>query len=295
MINALYRKILLIRKFEERVLHLFDQGQLSGTTHTCIGQEANAVGITSVLSDDDIIVSNHRCHGHYLARTGDANGLMAELMGRCTGICSGRGGSQHLCRNGGFFTNGIQGGIVPFATGIALAEKLKKSGKLVVVFMGDGTLGQGVVYESLNIASLWDIPLLFVVENNRYAQSTHVETACSGSMIERGRAFGIESGEIETNDVNVIYSVFQEIAKHVREKRRPYFQVIHTYRLSPHSKGDDFRCEKEIENWREKDPLKIIESQITDNVREEIMEEVLLRIENAEREALNAPFSEDLG
>ncbi len=187
----LYRTMLLIRRFEERLLDEFSAGRLVGTTHAYIGQEANAAGIFSELSPEDVIFSNHRCHGHFLAYGGDLYRLAAELMGKATGLVGGRGGSQHIHWKN-FYSNGIQGGIVPVATGMALAEKASGSGNIVAVFLGDGTLGEGVVYESLNIASLWSLPILFVVENNRYAQTTPISLAMAGSIPARFSAFGIE-------------------------------------------------------------------------------------------------------
>jgi hypothetical protein len=147
-----------IRRFEETLLDLFSLGKLVGTTHTYIGQEANAIGLIDHLDPDvDTIFSNHRCHGHYLAFTDDAFGLLCEVMGKAPGVCGGKGGSQHLCK-GNFYSNGVLGSIVPVATGIALAEKRKGTGRGLDVFLGDGTLGEGVTYESLNIASLWQLP-----------------------------------------------------------------------------------------------------------------------------------------
>ena len=167
---AFYERMFFIRRFEETLLDLFSLGKLVGTTHTYIGQEANAVGIIDHLDPAvDVVFSNHRCHGHYLAFADDPFGLMCEVMGKGPGVCGGKGGSQHLCR-GNFYSNGVLGSIVPVATGIALAEKKKGSGAVSTVFLGDGTLGEGVTYESLNIASLWKLPVLFVVENNHYAQ-----------------------------------------------------------------------------------------------------------------------------
>ena len=183
---TLYGRMYFIRRFEETLLDLFAQGKLVGTTHTYIGQEANAVGIIDHLEPErDVIFSNHRCHGHYLAFTDDAFGLLSEVMGKATGTCGGKGGSQHLCR-GNFYSNGVLGSIVPVATGIALAEKKKGTGAVSTVFLGDGTLGEGVTYESLNMASLWQLPVLFVVENNHYAQSTPVELELAGSIAARG-------------------------------------------------------------------------------------------------------------
>ena len=194
-----------IRRFEETLLDLFSLGKLVGTTHTYIGQEANAVGVIDHLDPDvDTIFSNHRCHGHYLAFTDDAFGLLCEVMGKAPGVCGGKGGSQHLCK-GNFYSNGVLGSIVPVATGIALAEKRKGTGAVSTVFLGDGTLGEGVTYESLNIASLWQLPVLFVVENNHYAQSTPVELELAGSIAARGAAFGVEVDELDTTDVEEIH------------------------------------------------------------------------------------------
>src|SRR5215204_416232 len=170
--GALYERMYLIRRFEETLLGLFSEGKIAGTTHTYIGQEANAVGVIAHLEQKrDVVVSNHRCHGHYLAFTGDVDGLLREVMGREGGVCGGKGGSQHLW-SGNFFSNGVLGSTVPVAAGMALAERERGSDAVTTAFIGDGTLGQGVVYETLNLASLWRLPLLFVLENNSYAQST---------------------------------------------------------------------------------------------------------------------------
>src|SRR5512139_1698674 len=158
----LYERLYTIRRFEETLLENFPKGVFFGTTHTSLGQEANAVGVLSHLRAGDVVFSNHRGHGHFLASGGDPRSLFAELMGRSTGVCGGRGGSQHL-QWGNFYSNGVQGGIIPVATGMALAEKLKGTSSLVVAFLGDGTLGEGVVYESLNMAALWKAPILYVV------------------------------------------------------------------------------------------------------------------------------------
>ena len=179
--ERLYRRMRFIRRFEESLLDLFERGLLNGTTHACIGQEADAVAIVEHLGDDDHVFSNHRCHGHFLARTGDALGLMAEIMGKPEGVCGGIGGSQHLCAPG-FMSNGVQGGIVPNAAGIALAKQLDGSAGVSVVFIGDGTLGEGATYETLNLASLWKLPLVVVLEDNEWAQSTPSSANLAGSM-----------------------------------------------------------------------------------------------------------------
>ena len=179
--TRLYEQILTIREFETLLLDKFSTGIFPGTTHTSLGQEANAVGVLSNAAENDVVVSNHRCHGHFLAYGGDPQALFAELMGKPSGICGGVGGSQHLhWRN--FYSNGIQGGTVAMATGMALAEKRAESGAIVFDFLGDGTLGEGIVYECLNMASLWSLPILYVLENNHIAQTTSEKTAIAGKI-----------------------------------------------------------------------------------------------------------------
>ena len=262
-----YAQMFLIRRFEEKLLDMFSAGKLVGTTHTCIGQEANAVGVINALEPTlDVIFSNHRCHGHYIAFTDDIYGLLCEVMGREGGVCGGRGGSQHLC-NGNFYSNGVQGSIIPVATGISLAEREKKSGAVTTVFLGDGTLGQGTVYECLNMASIWSLPLLVIVENNFYAQSTPSYLTLAGSIPERAQAFGIEALHLATTDVESIYIATTKALEQIRKTGRPFFLVLDTYRFSPHSKGDDNRDEAEIESHRDYDPLLVMKSRIRDQER----------------------------
>ena len=265
-----YERMFFIRRFEETLLDLFSLGKLVGTTHTYIGQEANAVGLIDRLDPEvDTVFSNHRCHGHYLAFTDDAFGLLCEVMGKAPGVCGGKGGSQHLCK-GNFYSNGVLGSIVPVATGIALAEKRKGTGAVSTVFLGDGTLGEGVTYESLNIASLWQLPVFFVVENNYYAQSTPVELELAGSIAARGAAFGVETAELDTTDVELIHEAAGRAIGHVRETGAPYFLVLNTYRFSPHSKSDDQRDPAEIELRRTRDPLLVAGARLADDERPEI-------------------------
>jgi TPP-dependent pyruvate/acetoin dehydrogenase alpha subunit len=261
---ALYKTMLLIRRFEERLLSEFSTGKLVGTTHTYIGQEADAVGIFSITDPEDVVFSNHRCHGHFLAYGGEAYRLVAELMGRATGLVGGRGGSQHIqWRN--FYSNGIQGGIVPVATGMALAEKVHSTGKIVLVFIGDGTLGEGALYESLNIAALWKLPVLFVLEDNRYAQTTPVEKGVAGSMSERFGAFGIPVWESDTTDILEIQSTAGNAVHAVRSGAGPASLILHTYRFSAHSKGDDPRSSEELACIRQFDPLIVQGARLTAN------------------------------
>jgi acetoin:2,6-dichlorophenolindophenol oxidoreductase subunit alpha len=285
---ALYERMALIRCFEERLLELFGAGKLHGTTHTCIGQEANAIAVMENLQQGDLIFTNHRCHGHYLARFGDDKGLLAELMGREGGICGGRGGSQHLCRDG-FFSSGVQGGFVPIAAGMALAEKRTGSGAVVVAFIGDGTLGQGSVYETLNMVSLWQVPLLIVVENNRYAQTTPLEMNLAGSIPDRIAAFDVSVGECESNDVEELLPRFGQAIDNARKKQRPHVEIIHTYRLNAHSKGDDFRPAAEIEDWRSRDPMLILGNRLPEDERETIETSVRQRLALVEAEVEEMP------
>lgn len=266
-LSTLYERMFFVRRFEETLLDLFSQGKLVGTTHTYIGQEANGVGVIDHLDPAvDTVFSNHRCHGHYLAFADDPFGLLCEVMGRAPGVCGGKGGSQHLCK-GNFYSNGVLGSIVPVATGIALAEKRKGTGAVSTVFLGDGTLGEGVTYESLNLASLWTLPVLFVVENNHYAQSTPVELELAGSITARAEAFGVETAELDTTDVEEIHVAAGKAVARIRETGAPFWLVLHTYRFSPHSKGDDNRDQAEIDARRERDPLKVAGARLEDDER----------------------------
>lgn len=287
--QELYKKMFLIRSFEERLLELFSKGKLNGTTHTYSGQEAIAASVISNLKETDIVFSNHRGHGHYLAKENDPKGLLAEIMGRKEGVCGGRGGSQHLCKNN-FYSNGIQGGTVANALGMAFAEKYKKSGNIVTVFIGDGTLGEGIVYESLNLASLWNVPLLVVVENNQYAQTTSVKDNLSGSFLKRAQAFEINCGEIESNDVEKLFPLFNKITENIRESKEPHVQIVHTYRHNAHSKGDDFRNVEEVKLWMKKDPLFYAEKKITNDDKNNINTEVINLLNKIEEEVENMPI-----
>ncbi len=253
----LYRILYRIRRFEETVLENFPRGVFYGTTHTYLGQEANAAGVISALQENDLVFSNHRCHGHFLAYGGSPQALFAEMMGKASGVCSGRGGSQHLhWRN--FYSNGIQGGIAPLAVGMALAEKYKGSQAVTLAFLGDGTLGEGVLYESLNMASLWQAPIVFIVENNHIAQTTPLEISLAGEIAARFSAFGIPSEEIDSSDVRQIAALAHPLIELVRAGSGPRALILHTCRFGPHSKGDDTRPMEQIAHLRaERDPVRI--------------------------------------
>jgi 2-oxoisovalerate dehydrogenase E1 component len=257
----LYFRMTLIRRFEEQLLDRFREKQLTGTTHTYLGQEATAVAALAMLRQSDVVCSQHRSHGYFLAAGGNARDLYLEILGDVEGVCNGVGGSQHLYKSN-FLSNGILGGTPGIAAGIAFAEKLKKSGNIVVSFIGDGTLGEGLTYESFNLSSLWQLPVLYVIENNRYAQTTPIETALAGSIRGRLEAFGIAFDEIESNDVVTLSDAFALAFGHVRSTGRPFCQVVHTYRLGPHSRGDDLRPQAEKEVWRTRDPLTLAQTRL---------------------------------
>lgn len=248
------RKAVLIRRVEETLLRLFSEGLLNGTVHTCVGQEFAAVFVNKYLTLDDHVVSNHRGHGHYLSRFEDVLGLVGEIMGKEGACCNGVGGSQHLA-NKNYLSNGIQGGMVPVAAGIALDMKLKKVQNISVAFIGDGTLGEGIIYETFNIASKWDLPFLVVMENNFYSQSTSQKQTLSGDIKKRVEGFGMCYFETDTWDLENLDEITSQAIDYVRTNSKPAFLNIKTYRLNSHSKGDDNRSEIEIEDFHKKDVL----------------------------------------
>ncbi|WP_214110879.1 thiamine pyrophosphate-dependent dehydrogenase E1 component subunit alpha [Acrocarpospora catenulata] len=230
--------LLLIRHFELALLDLFARGELNGTTHTCLGQEYVPVALTPLLVAEDHVFSNHRGHGHYLARFRDPEGLLAEIMGREGAVCSGVGGSQHILRDR-YLSTGVQGESLPVAAGAAL--HLRGSGALACVYIGDGTWGEGSVYEALNLASLWNLPLLVVVENNGIAQSTPIARQLAGTIRDRAHAFAIRHHEITSTHIPDIRAQIGPLIESVRTDSRPLVLEFATHRLGPHSKGDDTR------------------------------------------------------
>lgn len=269
----LYSRMLTIRKFEEMLLALFSKGELFGTTHSYIGQEAIACSLIPHLEPQDIVLSNHRCHGHYIEKTDDIEGLLAEIMGKEGAVCGGVGGSQHI-KTGDFISNGIQGNLTPVGAGMAYANKLLNKDQTIVLFIGDGTLGEGVVYETLNMIALYSLPILIVVENNRYAQSTPIANNLSGTICNRFTAFGLSCHEQVASDALHLYHYFEQLIAQLKLTRRPHVEVLNTYRLGPHSKGDDFRSSKEIKYWQEKDPLMTIKSHLSEQQTGAIEERV---------------------
>jgi TPP-dependent pyruvate/acetoin dehydrogenase alpha subunit len=294
-IREQYALLVSIRQFEQSLLDLFATGALAGTTHTCVGQETIAVGVISAIDRDrDIVFSNHRGHGHFLAYCGEVERLYLEVTGQAGGVCGGRGGSQHLhYRN--FYANGIQGGIAPVATGMALAEKLKQTGGIAVVFLGDGTLGEGVVYESFNIAALWRLPIVFVIEHNGYAQSTPSALQIAGAVGDRPRAFAIPTTECSAAaDVSEVLSCAGQAVDAARAGGGPQCIVCYTYRLAPHSKGDDNRSPDELRAAWARDPLKAARAAVSDDAAADAIERKAEgRVRSARLRALAAAGAKD--
>ena len=287
--NALlYRQLYQIRRFETVLIEQFKTGIFPGTTHTSLGQEANAIGVLAHLQGDDVVVSNHRCHGHYLAYGGDPRALFAELMGKPSGVCGGVGGSQHLhWRN--FYSSGVQGGTVAMAAGMALAEKRAANGTIVVDFLGDGTLGEGIVYECLNMISLWRLPILLVLENNQLAQTTPASLAVAGSIRQRFKAFGIPTAELDSSDVLEVLPLAGELIRQVRSEGGPRALIISTARLGAHSKGDDTRTPDELALlWQARDPVAIQGARLTQSARMALEAEVNTAIGRAFESAVEA-------
>ncbi len=284
--TQLYQQLYTIRRFETLLLEQFPTGIFAGTTHTSLGQEANAVGVLSHLQEKDVVVSNHRCHGHFLAYGGDPQALYAELMGKPSGVCGGVGGSQHLhWRN--FYSSGVQGGTVAMAAGMALAEKRAGAGAVVVDFLGDGTLGEGIVYESLNMAALWDLPVLFVLEHNHIAQTTPSRLTISGEVAARFEAFGIPTTWLDTSDILEIEPQAGALLEKVRKKNSPQALILETARLGTHSKGDDTRTPEELEIlWAERDPIVIHGARLPEGQRNAVNLAVEERVQSAFQAAL---------
>jgi len=262
-----YRLMNLIRLFEERVDKLVSEGLIAGTTHLCIGQEAVPVGVYAALRKDDYAIGTHRGHGHILAKGADVKKVMAELFGKKTGYCKGLGGTQHMAAFDINFlgTNGITGGGIPIATGVTLALKMKKSDSITVCFIGDGSVNQGTFHESLNMASIWKLPIIYIIENNLYAMSTRINKAVNIDKLSlRAVAYGIKGYTIDGNDVFEIKQCVEESAKIVRKGKGPILIEALTYRHKGHSKSDSkiYRTREEEKFWMAKDPIQRLEKKI---------------------------------
>ena len=249
-------RALRIRAVEQALYDLFGKGKLHGTIHTCIGQEFTGALLAKHLQEGDFVTSNHRCHGHFIATTENWRGLIDEIIGNGEGVCAGIGSSQHLWAPN-FMSNGQQGGMLPVAAGVALDRKLRDQRSAVVSFIGEGTLGEGIVYETFNLDSLWQLPHVVVCENNFYSQSTPQHNSVAGVITERAEAFGIASFSADTWDLSSLDAVLATCLERARTASSPSFLNVQTYRLNPHSKGDDQRDKSEIEWFRAHDPVNL--------------------------------------
>jgi 2-oxoisovalerate dehydrogenase E1 component len=284
---AVYRFGHLIRVTEELLLQLFRDGLLSGTTHTCLGQELCQMSVVRALNGaHDQILSNHRNHGHLLTYSGAFLGLVQEIMGREGGICGGIGGSQHLAFRQ-FHSNGVQAGMTAIGVGQALARRLDRNDGITAIVVGDGTFGEGLLYESMNMASIWRLPVLFVVEHNRIAQTTPTEDTTAGDVVARGIAFGLRTLRLSDDDPGFLRQV-EDFVDGVRSGV-PSMLVIDTERLGPHSKGDDLRDSGEMDYIRSRDPLVGLGRKLTAREREAIEAENERLIAEVHKRALASP------
>jgi pyruvate dehydrogenase E1 component alpha subunit len=261
----MYRKMTLIRLFEEQAEDLYRRAQMPGLTHLYIGEEAVAVGVCSALRREDWITSTHRGHGHCLAKGADVGRMFGELLGKEAGYCRGKGGSMHIAdhENGNLGANAIVGGSTGIATGAAFSAKRRGSDEVAVCFFGEGALGQGILYEVMNMASLWRLPVVYVCENNLYNEYTHYLEATAGDLLARPRAFGIEAREVDGQDVRAVYAQTTDLVERARNGAGPAFLLCHTYRYHGHHVGDVdrayYRSKEEEELWRgSRDPLALL-------------------------------------
>jgi TPP-dependent pyruvate/acetoin dehydrogenase alpha subunit len=257
---ALYGSMVLIRRFEETVNDLFLQGRIPSTLHLYIGQEAVAAGVCANLSRDDYILSTHRPHGHALAKGVEPRHIMAELFGKATGTCKGKGGSMHVggIAAGMFPAIAIVAGNVPIAAGAALAAKMQKNGRVVVSFFGEGASNEGAWHEGMNAAAIWDLPVVFVCENNLYAASTPFRTVFKiGSVAQRAPAYGMPGISVDGNDVLAVYQAARDAIARARAGHGPTLLECMTYRQCGHSRSDPrtYRSRAEEEAWRQRDPI----------------------------------------
>ena len=264
-LEDMYLKMLQIRAFEEKVAYFFSRGLIHGTTHLYSGEEATAVGVCSALRDDDLITSTHRGHGHCIAKGIDLNRMMAELLGKRDGYCKGKGGSMHIAdlTHGNLGANGIVGGGIPIAVGAALTLRLRgrvlaeEIDQIVVCFFGDGALNQGSFHEAVNLAAVWDLPVVFVCENNQYAMSLSNERAFKlEKPADRAAGYGIPGWTVDGNDAFAVHDMTIQARAHVRE-HGPVLMVAETYRQKGHSKSDAnrYRSKEEIAAWLARDPI----------------------------------------
>jgi len=259
----LYRQMVRIRLFEEQVNELYTRALMPGLAHLYIGEEAVAVGICEALTRQDYVTSTHRGHGHCLAKGATPDRMFAELLGKEAGYCRGKGGSMHIAdpATGNLGANAIVCGSAGIATGAALTSKRMKTGQVAVCFFGEGALGQGVLYEVMNLAALWKLPVIYVCENNLYTEYTHFSETTAGDILARGTAFGVPAESVDGQDVRAVYSAAQRLVNRARSGEGPAFLVCNTYRYTGHHVGDInreyYRSKQEEQEWKTKrDPIK---------------------------------------
>ena len=265
--TAMLRQMQLIRAFEEKADELFALGKVHGTMHLSIGQEAVAVGAMACLRPDDYILSTHRGHGHCIARGADPKLMMAEFMGKETGYCRGRGGSMHIAdpEMGNLGANGVVGGGISIAMGVALAVSLRKTDQVVLGFFGDGAANLGIFHESLNMASIWHLPVVYICENNQYGMSMSVKRALSvENVADRAVAYNMPGTIVDGNDVLAVYKTIREAVSRARQGDGPSLIEAKTYRWKGHSKSDQerYRTREEVNEWKQKCPIKRFSAQL---------------------------------
>jgi pyruvate dehydrogenase E1 component alpha subunit len=275
-----YRQMLKIRLFEEQVNQLYLGAKMPGLAHLYIGQEAVAVGVCEALRHDDYITSTHRGHGHCLAKGASVDKMFAELLGKVDGYCRGKGGSMHIAdqERGNLGANAIVGGSAGIATGAALSAKMRGTDQVAVCFFGEGALGQGLLYECMNMAALWKLPVIYLCENNLYNEYTHYSETTAGEIEARARAFGIPAEAIEGQDVELVYRTVSKLVERARRGEGPSFLLCNTYRFHGHHVGDIdrayYRPKKEEEEWKERrDPVKLLGDKL---VHDEIVDRKFL-------------------
>ena len=260
---GLYREMLLIRRFEEKSAEMYALAKIAGFLHLYIGQEAVAVGCIAALEAEDYVISAYRDHGHCLAKGSDPNAVMAELFGKATGLCKGKGGSMHLIDASRNFMGGyaIVGGHLPLAVGLGFAIRYQKRQQVVMCFFGDGALPTGQAHEAFNLAALWNLPVIFICENNRYGMGTPLERemVLYKDVTERARAHGIEAEQMNGMDVLAVRSMAQQVVEQIRNTPKPFFIEALTYRFMGHSMSDPahghYRTQEEVREARKQDPL----------------------------------------
>jgi pyruvate dehydrogenase E1 component alpha subunit len=298
-----YRQMLKIRLFEEEVNQLYLGAKMPGLAHLYIGQEAVAVGVCEALRRDDYITSTHRGHGHCLAKGASPDRMFAELLGKEAGYCRGKGGSMHIADQdtGNLGANAIVGGSAGIATGAAMSIKMRGTDQVAVCFFGDGALGQGLLYETMNMASLWKLPVLYVCENNQYNEYTHFSETTAGEVTSRAAAFGIHAESVDGQDVKAVHATALKLVNSARRGAGPAFLQCNTYRFHGHHVGDIdrayYRSKAEEDEWISKrDPVKLLADWLEKNklvdgkLFQRIENEVATEIKDAVNFALNAPY-----